>query len=154
MDAIQNVRHDLVDDRFRTAARLGVASIPFTIALNAVLSSDAVVATPLLVACVISGYYYRSRSMNGTRAGAVTAVPGGLPLLVWAGGTRALEWFRNPLFAEVVADSRAMVAIWIGVFVGYLVVLALVAVLLGRTGGTVGEWVYRLDIPRRSNTDA
>ena len=103
---------------------------------------------------MISGYYYRSRSTNGTRAGAVTAVPGGLPLLVWAGGTRALEWLRNPRFAEAVADSRATVAIWIGVFVGYLVVLALVVVLLGRTGGTVGERVYRFAIPRRPSTDA
>ena len=154
MAAIQNVRHDLGDERFRTAARLGIASIPVTIALNAVLSFDSAVATPLLVACVISGYYHRSRSMDGTRAGAVTAVPGGLPLLLWMGGMRALEWLRKPLFAEAVADSQAMAPIGAAVFVGQFVVLALVVILLGRTGGTVGEWLYRLDLPRRPSADA
>ena len=155
MSPLQNVRHDVRNAQFRTALLLGVASIPCTIGSNWILRPDPVLATPLVVACVLSGYRYGSRSESGTRAGAVTAIAGGTPILLWQSGLTLLESWRHPVLVDIVGDSWLMALFAAGAAGVTFVLAALTLLLVGRAGGFVGEWTNdRLDTVRKTGFGA
>ncbi|WP_066146252.1 DUF5518 domain-containing protein [Haladaptatus sp. R4] len=146
---------DLHDDRFRTAVLLGVASIPFTVGYNWLLSPDPVSVTPLAVACVLSGYRYGPRSIRGTRVGAVTGIVGGVPIAVWNAGIGLDEWWGNPVLVDAVGNSWLMAVISVAAAVVTLLITPIVLLFVGMACGFVGGWLHeRLDPTRQRRSGA
>lgn len=145
--ALQNVRHDVRDERFRTAVLIGLASIPVTIGSNLLLApgplsgNGTVSATALFVACLLTGGWYQPRPARSARAGAVTALVGSLPLLLWLPVATVREWMRDPTVVDAVGDSLPMAAIVLAIGGATLVFLGLSVLLVGRAGATVGAWL-------------
>ncbi|WP_049921611.1 DUF5518 domain-containing protein [Halopiger djelfimassiliensis] len=155
MSPLQNVRHDLRDGQFRTAIYLGLALLPLAIGGGWILNSDPVWSIPLFVACVFSGYLYRDRSEKSARAGAVTAVVGGAPILVWRTGTTVLELWNYPELVDAVGDRRLMALLSAGAAVTTFVILALTLLVIGQLGGFVGGWMSaRLEGAEKSDPEA
>lgn len=149
MAPLEALRRDVLDERFRLALVLGLASIPFTVGVNWLLSPDPVSATPVGIACVIAGYAARSRSVAGTRAGAVTGLVGGVPIVVWQSWIALSDWWNHPTVVDAVGDAWAMAAAT-GAAVVTAVVLAAILALVGAVGGFVGDWVNRRFDPARA----
>ncbi len=146
---------DLRDERFRTAVLLGVASIPFTVGYNWILTPDPISATPLVVACVLAGYHYHSRSIRGTRAGAVTGIVGGIPIVVWNAGTGLVGWWGNPVLVDAVGNSWLMAVISVGAAVATLLIMPIVLLFVGMACGFVGDWLHEhLDTTRLRRSGA
>lgn len=153
MRGFWNLLADATDERFRTAVVLGLASIPVTVGANWLLTPDSVEATPLFVACVISGYLYGIRGESSVHAGTLTGLVGGAPILVWWITTTVVEWWGYSPLTDVVGDSvAAVVAVLATLFTALVgVVVLLVA---GWIGGTIGGWASeRIDPPRRLRSE-
>ncbi len=85
MKSVRALRADLTDDSLRFAILLGLATIPFTLALSwEPVSGDGVViggsvsGEPLLLAGLIVGYYYSNRPTESRRAGLWTGLVGSI----------------------------------------------------------------------------
>lgn len=141
MVAIQSLRRSLKDEQFRGVILLGVASIPFTVGVNWMSTSDPVSGVPVFVASVISGYVYKSRSMKGRRAGAVTGLVGGVPILLWQTVAALAEWWGHPILVEAVGESWIMALASVGAAGVTFVVLAIVLSTVGAIGGFIGGFV-------------
>ncbi|WP_114576100.1 DUF5518 domain-containing protein [Saliphagus sp. LR7] len=140
---------DATDERFRTAVLLGLASIPFTVGANWLLTPDSVEATSLLVACVISGYLCGIRGESPVHAGTLTGLVGGAPILVWESATTLVEWWGYPPLTEVAGNSIAAVAAVLAALLSTLIVVVILLV-IGWIGGSIGGWASkRIDPPRR-----
>lgn len=127
--------------KFRTAALLGIASIPFTFGINWVLTPDPVSATPLFIASIISGYLYQSHSIKGTHAGVVTGLTGGIPILLWQTGSTVVDWWGHSILVDAVGDSWLMATSSVGAGVATFGILTVVMVVIGIIGGFIGEWM-------------
>ncbi|WP_226480777.1 DUF5518 domain-containing protein [Natrinema amylolyticum] len=169
MPPLRNTLADLTDERFRTAVLLGIASIPFTVALSwesapTSFSVTAVVAAGLLAGLryadrsaengdvgLLEGYRYGKRPAVSRRAGVVVGVVGSVPAVGWA-TVRVLE------LAWTVSGWRtAATAVVLPVVVPFVAVLF---ALSGGVGAAVGDWlVARIDRARdevasRANSDS
>ena len=142
MAVFRNAFRDVTDERFRAAVVLGVASIPFTAGVNWVLTPDPVEGTPLLIACVLSGYLHDSRSVDSARAGALTGFVGSPPVVVWQTWRAFVEWWDNPLLVGIVGDSVLMTVVSVGVTLLAAVAMPVVMLAAGWLGGTVGGWIH------------
>ncbi|ELY56511.1 hypothetical protein C491_13267 [Natronococcus amylolyticus DSM 10524] len=127
--------------QFRTAALLGIISIPFTFGVNWVLTPDPVQAMPLFVVCIISGYLYQSQPIKGTHAGMVTGLTGGIPILFWQSGATVVDWWGHSILVDAVGDSWLMVVSSVGAGVVTFGILTVVMVVIGSIGGFIGEWI-------------
>lgn len=105
MCSLCDTLEDLTDERFRTAVLLGLASIPFTVALSwesapTSFSAEAVVAAGLLAGLhyadrssenadvgLFEGLRYGKRPAVSRRAGVVAGVVGSAPAVGWAIGS-------------------------------------------------------------------
>lgn len=123
----------ILDEDFRTATAYGLASIPFTVAINWATTPDTLSATALLIACVAVGYRYQSRPTEPHRAGARAGMVGSIPLLVWAAVETVSTWVDETA-SLVVAGGAALMTV---------LVLAGVAALVGILGGYAGAWLHR-----------
>ncbi|SER81076.1 hypothetical protein SAMN04489841_4619 [Natrinema salaciae] len=113
---------------------------------NWVLDPDTVSGTALIVACVLSGYHDGAQSSDGTRAGAVTAAIGGVPILLWQSGTTALEWWNHPILVDLVGDSWLMAASSVAAAGCTVVIGVVVFLIVGQLRGFIGGWLHdRLD---------
>lgn len=149
MSPLQNVRHDVHNERFRTAVFLGAASIPLTIGANWLLRPETLSGTALFVACVISGYLANSQSIDPARAGAVTGAIGGIPLVLWETGATVVEWWRHPTIIDAAGNPWLLAAVSAGAGASTTVILAVVLLIVGRIGGFIGGWLNdRIDITR------
>lgn len=133
-----NLLNDIKDGQFQTAILLGLASIPFTIGVNWLLTPDPLSVEPLFFACVTSGYMYGSRSMSETRAGTITGIVGGFPVLLFQSGSAFTEVWGNPILVEITGESWIMTLTSIGAVGVTFVVLAVILVIIGIIGGIVG----------------
>ena len=110
---------------------LGIASIPFTVALST--DPSLINVTPVLVAGFAAGLYYETQSRSVRRAGFRAGLLGGVPV-VWSS--------VNLFFLEMSASpDRLALVILLGTvwFLFALAVTALLTALCGRIGG----WTYR-----------
>lgn len=95
MPPLRTLREGLTDESLRVAILVGLATVPFTVALSWVsVSSDGVVAGgsisagPILLAGLLVGYYYSGREPESRRAGIWTGVAGSIAVvLVFAANT-------------------------------------------------------------------
>ncbi|WP_254762142.1 DUF5518 domain-containing protein [Natrinema marinum] len=169
MPPLRNAIADLTDERFRAAVILGLASIPFTVALSWRSAPGSVSGTAVLVAGLLVGFRYGDRSAeNGDvgpleayrygkrpaashRAGVVAGVAGSAPAVLWAiTDVLALAGSLSAWGAAIVLLLLpVIVAIGVGVFA-----------LSGAIGAYVGDWVVtRSDRARdrvrsRANADS
>lgn len=132
---------DVTGEQFRVAVLLGLASIPFTVGVNWLLTTDPTSATPLFLACVLTGSLYRSRPVSATRAGELTAIAGGLPIVGWQSGVAFAELWGHPSVTAAVGDSSLMVAASVGAALVTAAVLILALVIVGPIGGWLGSWL-------------
>nr|WP_049928917.1 DUF5518 domain-containing protein [Halopiger goleimassiliensis] len=127
--------------QFRVAILLGIASIPLTVGINLAYTPDPVSATPLFAACIVSGYLYRPRPVIGIRAGVVTGLAGGVPILVRQGVAAVGDWWGNAILVDLVGDSWGMALSSAGAGVLTVAILTIVLVVVGSVGGLVGGWL-------------
>lgn len=140
MNLLGNIPRDVTDERFRTAVVLGGASIPFTVVGNWILTPDPISATSLFIACVMSGYLYRTRLESSTRAGTLTGFIGGIPIIVWECRMVLIDWWGNPILTDAVG-AGLMAVITIGAGLSTAAILTVVLLSVGLVGGIVGEWM-------------
>lgn len=141
MYSLGNIPRDVTDERFRTAVVLGIASLPFTVVVNWILTPDPLSATSLFIVCVMSGYLYRPRSESSTRAGTLTGFIGGIPLFVWESWTTLINWWGNPILTDTVGNSVMMAAVSVGAALITGLILTIILRVVGLLGGTVGRWM-------------
>lgn len=149
MNLLGNILRDVTNERFRIAIALGIASIPFTVVGNWILTPDPVSATSLFVACMISGYLYRTRSKSSTRAGTLTGFIGGIPIIVWGCRTALINSWGNTILTNVIGDSVLMAAVSIGAALSTGVILTVLLLAVGLVGGIVGNWINEHIEPTR-----
>ncbi|MGQ3411464.1 transposase [Natrinema sp. LN54] len=158
MSRLRDTLADLTDERFRTAVLLGLASIPFTVALSwesapTSFSAEAVVAAGLLAGLhyadrssenadvgLLEGLRYGKRPAVSRRAGVVVGVVGSAPAVGWAiGYMLERAWSLSGwLGAATVALLPAVVPLLVALFA-----------LAGGVGAAVGDWlVTRVDRAR------
>ncbi|QLK27672.1 DUF5518 domain-containing protein [Natrinema zhouii] len=167
MPPIRNTLADLTAERFRTAVLVGLATIPFTVALSWESAPTSFSGTAVFAAGCLVGYRYGDRSAeNGDvgplegyrygkrpaashRAGVVAGVVGSLPAVPWSIAhmldlARSLSGWRAVITA---VSLPVAVPIVVGLFA-----------LSGAIGAYVGDWVAaRVDRTRdraRSRADA
>ena len=142
MGVVQTVVDDLTDQRFRVALYLGLASVPFTIALALLLRSTGVgpagagiAGFPFVLSCVVAGYRYGLEAISGRRAGIVAGIAGSLGaiLLYLANAVTAARGGPATLWAAlaVTVPIAAAVSVAGGALVGLL------AGLLGDSAATL-----------------
>ncbi|KTG08682.1 hypothetical protein AUR64_18630 [Haloprofundus marisrubri] len=145
MAPFRSLLTDLTDERFRVAIGLGVASIPFTIWANWYAVSNGVLrgsdVSFLFVACVISGYFYRSREVNSARAGEIAGLSGGVPVLIWQSATFIIALSSYPPFVDAIGNATLVTALSVAVGLVTVPILAAVLLLVGWVGGRVGQWL-------------
>lgn len=118
---------------------LGVISIPFSLGINLTFPSSSIEVLPLFVASLVAGYIYQPQ---GVQAGTVTALSGGVPILVWQTGVVVADWWGNPILVDAVGDSWSMGLASIGAGVVTIGVATVVLVVIGAVGGGAGEWLH------------
>ncbi|MCH7659508.1 MAG: DUF5518 domain-containing protein [Euryarchaeota archaeon] len=128
MPSLKDVLDTLGNEQLRTATLLGLASIPFAIAVNWTASPDSVSGTPLIVAATIAGCEYRTRPIKSPHAGGQAALVGSIPILVWWTVHTAIE-FASAL--EGAAFGVGLVVIVLGM---------LLMTFVGIIGGAIGGW--------------
>lgn len=134
MPSLEDVLDKLGNEQLRTATLLGVASIPFTIAVNWTASPDAASGTPLFVAAIIAGYDYRTKPIKSSHAGGQAALVGSIPILVWWTADAAIE----------VASALEGAAFGVGVGLVVIVLGVLLMTFVGMVGGVIGGWLRGL----------
>lgn len=149
MRAVRTIPRDVTDERFRVAVALGIVSIPISIAVNW-LSFPTPVTSPamghsfegtiLLVACLLAGYLYGSRLMASIRAGVITGVVGGSPLVVWAMAATFVVWWPHLGTVNFVTGPMTRAALTVAATGLVGVVGAAVILVIGYVGGRVGGW--------------
>jgi hypothetical protein len=149
MAVLRDLHQDVTDERFRTAVVLGIASIPFTVGVNWILAPDTTEATPILIACVLSGYLYESRSVSTARAGMLTGFVGGIPIVVRNSWTAFTDVWEYLIVIHAVSNSVILATVSVGVALLAVVVMPVVLMVVGWIGGVVGGWVNeRVDSAR------
>lgn len=136
MSPLRSLRDELTDERSRTAVLVGLASIPFTVALSRESLPETGSPTPVFVAGLIVGYLYADREMESSRAGKLVGLVGGVPVVIWS-----VLRFVTELVSYVASTAQwpigiLLVLVPIGATVG-VAIFVLVAVVGARTG----EWV-------------
>ncbi|SDR29919.1 DUF5518 domain-containing protein [Natronobacterium texcoconense] len=149
MSPLRTLREGLGDDSLRVAIYLGLATVPFTVALSWDPVSDGVVniggsisGEALLLAGLIVGYYYHDRPTEAKRAGIWAGLAGsiGTVIVFGANSSAAVASASWPWSAAAVVLTLAAV----GFGVGFTVLLTTV-VAMGL------DWVLtRLDRNRRT----
>ena len=128
MPPLRALREGLTDESLRLAILVGLATVPFTVALSWVQVSDDVVAAggsisagPILLAGLLVGYYYSDRETESRRAGIWTGFAGSIAvILVFAAntirtiGSGPREW----IVAAVIATPFAL-AFAVGLIVAF-----------------------------------
>lgn len=148
MFAIRDLRDGLTDDSLRFALLVGLATIPFTVALSWEPVSDEVVVVggsvsgaPLLLAGLLVGYYYSGRATESRRAGIWTGLAASIgAVVVFLANAYTTIGSASPRMAAVaVVLSPLTVAIGVGLTVLVTMITALIS-----------DWVTtRVDRDRR-----
>ncbi|ELY79955.1 transposase [Natrinema gari] len=148
---------DLTDERFRTAALLGLASIPCTVALSWDSAPTSFSVTAVLAAGLLAGLHYADRSAGNDdvglleslcygkrpavsrRAGIVVGVAGSVPLVGWnAASGLELAWSWGIQGVAIVALFPVVGSVLVVFFA-----------LSGGIGAAVGDWLAaRIDRAR------
>ncbi|PCR92483.1 transposase [Natrinema ejinorense] len=167
MPPLRNTLADLSDERFRTAVLLGLASIPFTVALSWESAPMSFSGEAVVVAGLLAGLHYADRSAEdgdiglleavrygkrpsvSRRAGVVAGAVGSAPAIGWEiAYTAELAWTLS-------GWQRAVAAVALPIVVPFLVALFGLG---GGVGAAVGDWlVTRVDRTRdraRSRADS
>ncbi|ODR80698.1 hypothetical protein BG842_16975 [Haladaptatus sp. W1] len=155
MSLIRNLLADVTGEEFRLAVLLGVASIPVTVWQNWILTPNALPrnsnASALFVACVIAGYCYQQRPAASSRAGTITGVVGGTPIVLW----QSAIGFSDAWGAPIVGDPVLLPVVVGGLVFILAAFLFVVVSFVGRVGGGIGGWLSeRLHSPRLLDSTA
>lgn len=145
MFSLRSLVTDATSEQFRLAVFLGLASIPVTVWLNWILTPNALPRSSeisaLLIASVIAGYAYQPRPATSSRAGTITGLVGGLPVVFWQSATGFSDVWNSPLVIDAVGES-ALIPVVAGGFAFISVIILFVIVLLvSRVGGSIGGWL-------------
>jgi len=144
MGSAGDLLDELTDDSLRTATLLGVASIPFTVALSwetfvrswgvqpgeDVYLGGEIVGVPLLLAAFVAGYVYSDRSTASRSAGVRTGVVGATPILLSHVSNASAVVLAGSLEIAVLATLATPVVVIVGAALGGL---------LGFVAATLGE---------------
>lgn len=141
MPLLQPDFETVADERLRSAIILGISSIPLTIGVNWAFTPNPASATFLFLASIFAGYLYAPRSVDSTRAGALTGIIGGIPIIVWASLMALLDFGSYPPLTDSVGNPVAIAAISIGAACITAVILVVVLLLIGVTGGAIGYMI-------------
>lgn len=143
MPPLRSLVADLTGDEYRPAVLLGLISVPATSIVNWLLASGTLPETsevvPLVLACLATGYVFRSRPAPSSRAGAITGFVGGVPVAVWQSLFVYGDWSAHPVVTSAVGGSAGAVA----VVVSLVTVVALLGLfwLVGSVWGRAGGWL-------------
>ncbi|AGB30329.1 hypothetical protein C488_04832 [Natrinema pellirubrum DSM 15624] len=169
MPLLRNTLADLTDERFRTAVLLGLASIPFTVALSWESAPTSFSGEAVVAAGFLAGLHYADRSAGNGDIGLLEAVRyGKRPSVSRRAGVVAGVVGSVPAIGWEIAHTAEIVWTFFGwqgalaVVVLPIIVLLLVAFfgLGGVVGAAVGDWlVSQIDWTRdgagsRSDPDA
>lgn len=135
MISLQSLRDGLTDDSLRFAILLGLATIPFTLALSwKPVSSDGLViggsvsGEPLLLAGVIVGYRYSQRPTESRRAGLWTGLAGSIAtMLVFVAPAATTIGNASSRMAVV---AVVLIPIAIGIGVGFTALTTMVSAVI------------------------
>lgn len=137
MLSIQSLREDLTDDALRFAILLGLATIPFTLALSSgsvsvsgdgVTSSSSVAGEPLLLAGLLVGYWYSNRSTESRRAGLWTGLVGSIATVLVFVAPEASTIGTTSSWTTVIAAVLIPLSIALGV--GFSVVMTMIVAVI------------------------
>lgn len=140
MVSLHALRDGLTDDSLRFAILLGLATIPFTLALSsgsASVSGDGVVAggsiagEPLILAGLLVGYRYSNRSTESRRAGLWTGLVGSIATVLVFVAPAAYTIGTTSSWSTVVAAVLIPITIAMGVGLSALITMV-VAVITDR----------------------
>ncbi|MBZ6495563.1 transposase [Natrinema longum] len=150
MPPLRNTLADLADERFRTAVLLGLASIPFTVALSWESAPMSFSGEAVVVAGLLAGLHYADRSAEdgnvglleavrygkrpsvSRRAGVVAGVVGSAPAVGWeVAYTAELVWTLS-------GWQGAIAVVALPIVVPFLVALFGLG---GGVGAAVGDWL-------------
>ncbi|MEF8882599.1 MAG: DUF5518 domain-containing protein [Halapricum sp.] len=131
--------YEFLRGKYKMAVLAGIASIPFTLGVNWAFSTSNLEALSLFIACAISGFHYES---GWVRAGTVTALVGGIPILIWQTGVVVTDWWGNPILVDAVGDSWSMGVASVGAGILTFGVSVVILLIIGVVGGGTGEWVH------------
>ena len=147
MVPLRKLSSDMTSEQYLPAVLLGVASVPVTVGVNWVLTPDTLPRTSegfaILVACVLTGYIYRSRTASSTRAGAITGFVGGLPIILWQSAIGFNDWWGHPTIVRAVGESLLMAVAAGGAALLTAVVLSAIFLLTGIVAGSAGSWLIK-----------
>jgi len=145
MAELRTLAAGMSPDRYRLAVLFGIASIPVTVAVNVAVPPASFPQTseafPVLIACFVTGYSYRSREVASARAGAITGFVGGVPIILWQTAAGVNDWWGHPIVVEAVGDSLLLVVVTGGVAVVTVGVLSGIFLLVGVVAGSAGGWL-------------
>lgn len=145
MFSLRSLVTDATSEQFRLAVFLGLASIPVTVWLNWILTSNALPRSSeisaLLIASVIAGYAYQPRPATSSRAGTVTGFVGGLPVVFWQSAIGFTDVWNSPLVIDAVGESALRFVIAGGFALVSVIILFVIVLLVGRVGGSIGGWL-------------
>jgi len=135
MMSLQEFRASLTDESLRFAVLVGLASIPFTLALSwnplaeeGITIGGPVSGEPLLLAGVVVGYRYSERATESRRAGFWTGLVGSIAtVIVFTANTiTTLESMSSRMTVLAVA----LTSVFVAVGVGFTVVITTVAAMI------------------------
>ncbi|KTG09055.1 hypothetical protein AUR64_14735 [Haloprofundus marisrubri] len=145
MSPLRNLLADVAAKPFRLAVLLGATSIPITVWMNWVLTPKTAYyrseVAPVFVACVISGYLYRSRVHSSSRAGTITGFVGSVPVVLWQSTLALLQFLNYPPVVKAPTNTVETVLISVGVALLTAVILMSVLVAVSSVGGRIGGWL-------------
>jgi hypothetical protein len=153
MVPLRRLRDDITGSEYRLAVLLGAASIPVTVWVNWALVPGALPRSseiwPVTVACLAAGYCYAPRAAASGRAGAITALVGGAPVVLW----QAVAGFGDAWNSGIVGGQAPRAVLAAGIAVVTVSGLALLLWVVGTLCGGLGARLRgRLDASRSSGS--
>ncbi|PCR90614.1 DUF5518 domain-containing protein [Natrinema ejinorense] len=146
MDRLETIGSILAEEAWRYPIIAGLASIPFTLALQT-LAADNYILAPVLVAGSFVGYLFRSRPPESRRVGWRTGLVGGLALSWGLAGFST----RVPETARTASTGAFMLVGLAAVGVVYIVLYGALGALGSIAGAWMGNRIDRLRAPASSN---
>lgn len=143
MGPVDDLLDELTDESLRTATLLGVASIPFTVALSwetfvrswggtpgdTVYLGGEIAGWPVIFAALVAGYLYSDRPTESRSAGVRVGIVGASPLLLSHISNSSAVVLAGSLEMAVLATLATPVVVIVGAALGGLV--GYVAAILG-----------------------
>jgi hypothetical protein len=153
MVPLKRLRDDLTGRQYRLAVLLGAASIPVTVWVNWALVPGTLPRSseiwPVTVACLAVGYCYAPRAAASARAGAIAALVGGAPVVLW----QAVAGFGDALGSGVVGGQALRLVVAVVIAVVTVLGLGLLLWVVGTLCGGLGARLRgRLDPSRSSES--